>query len=135
MNRMDFQEEWESIVKKGLKRYKKLSRAERIWFNVEPITTGGIWDHYINSSGNHNSDTLEDLRHLGFQNVATLMLKINALFPKGVPKSMRKRNRIISRWPDGIHDDLLDEVESEFWELCDRLESALLEHIVRDVIG
>ena len=63
---MGYQNTWEKLVDKGFDNYKNLKREERIWFNIEPITTHGVWDHYVNGGAEHNADLIEDLLYLGF---------------------------------------------------------------------
>ena len=59
MTRQEAQAAWEKIVDTGFSDYDQLSSDQKIWFNIEPLTTGGIIDHYINHGAEHNQDTLE----------------------------------------------------------------------------
>ena len=72
MTRDEAQPAWEKIVDLGFSDYKKLSREQRVWFNIEPLTTDGLWDHYMNYGADKNMDTIEDLEYLNFHSVANL---------------------------------------------------------------
>jgi hypothetical protein len=58
MTREEAQPAWEKIVNTGFSDYHQLSFDQKIWFNIEPLTTDGIIDHYINNGAEHNQDTL-----------------------------------------------------------------------------
>ena len=135
MTREELQPEWERIVDTGFSNYKKLTKAERVWFNVEPIITGGIVDHYINYGAEYNSDTIADLETLNFTKVADLLRKINSLFPKGKPsKDIDKRAEQMEDW-DEKHEDLLEDIDDEFWDMSDELENQLELFINESKIG
>ena len=128
-SREEFQDIWELIVEKGFSDYNSLELNERIWFNVESLTTGGLIGHYINHGGDYNIDTIEDLEHLGFKNISNLFREINSLFPSGVPpENIDERNDEIYKWSNK-NKDLLDKNENRFWEQADDLEMSLLAHI------
>ena len=131
----DIQTKWEAIVNQGFDNYNSLSREERVWFNVEPMITGGLFDHYVNSPGDRNIDTMDDLIYLGFKPLADLMIRMNELFGGNVPTDMIERNEIISNWPDGKYDDLIDELDDLFEDQSDKLDEALLNHILKTNIG
>ena len=135
MTREEVQPAWEKIVDIGFSDYDQLSSAQKIWFNIEPLTTGGVIDHYINHGAEHNHDTLYALQFLGFTEVANQMRRINNLFTNGhPPEGIDERNEQWNRWCDE-HETLLDEVDNNFWTKCADLENALLEHINRTGIG
>ena len=71
MTREDVQPAWEKIVEAGFSNYALLTPDQRVWFNIEPLTTGGIIDHYINHGTEHNLETIADLKSLGFPDIAT----------------------------------------------------------------
>lgn len=128
-SRQELQNIWESIVEKGYSNYNSLTSCERVWFNIEPLTTSGLIDHYINHGGEYNLETIEDLEHLGFKNVGNLFREINSLFSNGVPpKDIDERNNEVYEWNEKNR-SLFDENERKFWEQADSLEIALLEHI------
>lgn len=86
MTRDEAQLAWEIIVDKGYSDYKSLSRDERVWFNIEPLTTDGLWDDYMNTGAEFNAETIEDLDYIGFNSVANLLREFNQIyFPAGVP--------------------------------------------------
>lgn len=132
MTRDDAQPSWEKIVEIGFSDYGKLNRNQRVWFNVEPLTTSGLIDHYVNYGAEHNADTIDDLDFLGFTNIADLMRKLNGHFPQGKPPvDIDERNDQLSK----IDESLVDEVDEAFWEESDDLEEALLTHINKTGIG
>lgn len=135
MTREEAQTAWEKIVDIGLSDYDQLSTNQKIWFNIEPLTTDGIIDHYINNGAEHNQDTLDALQFLGFPDIGNQMRRINALFMNGYPPTdIHERNEQWNSWCDE-HETLLDEVDNYFWTKCADLENALLEHINRTGIG
>jgi hypothetical protein len=135
MDRIDFQDAWVKIVDIGFSDYNKLGRDQRVWFNVEPLTTDGIIDHYINSGAEHNADTIEDLEMLGHAEIADMLRQINKLFKNGKPPfEIVERNDEFVAFAerDG---EIIDELDSRFWMLNESLEKSLLEHIIRTNIG
>jgi len=93
MTREDAQKAWEKIVDIGFSDYELLTKDQKIWFNIEPLTTDGIIDHYINYGAKHNKDTIDALDFLGFHDIAQLMLKVNRLFNNATPpEDIDKRN-------------------------------------------
>jgi len=135
MTREEAQAAWEKIVDTGFSDYDQLSHDQKIWFNIEPLTTGGIIDHYINHGAEHNQDTLEALELLGFPDIAEQMGRINKLFTNGQPpEDIMERNEDWNTWCDE-HEGLLDEVDDNFWARCADVENALIEHINRTGIG
>ncbi|WP_157766117.1 DMP19 family protein [Aquimarina aggregata] len=112
-----------------------MTRDERVWFNLEPLTTGGISDHYINYGAEYNKDTIKDLEYIECHEVANLLKRMNRFFLWGRPsKNIDRRNRQIMRIGDK-HPDLLDEIDAKYWKLNDGLEKTLMEHINRTGIG
>ncbi|KZS40082.1 hypothetical protein AWE51_25425 [Aquimarina aggregata] len=135
MTREEVQPAWEIIVDKGFSNYQSLTRDERVWFNLEPLTTGGISDHYINYGAEYNKDTIKDLEYIECHEVANLLKRMNRFFLWGRPsKNIDRRNRQIMRIGDK-HPDLLDEIDAKYWKLNDGLEKTLMEHINRTGIG
>lgn len=135
MTRDELQSVWERIVDTGFSDYKKLNKVERVWFNVEPLITGGIVDHYINYGAEYNADTINDLEILGFTNVADLMRKMNSKFPNGQPSSdIEKRAEQMEDW-DEKHEDFLEDIDKEFWELSDELEEKLYSYVNENNVG
>ena len=127
--REELQEVWENIVDKGFEDYNSLSRDERIWFNIEPLTTDGIFDQFTNNGAENIFDTIEDLEYLGFHNVVNLIKKMNSLFPKNnPPKDIDDRNEIINNWTEK-QAELMEEIDDEFWDFSDELENGLLEYL------
>ena len=135
MTRARAQLAWEKIVSIGFSNYGQLTREQRVWFNIEPLTTGGIIDHYINHLGAWNEDTIADLEYLGFNDIADGMRKINELFLLGKPPlDINERNDEIVHW-DEKHDALLNEIEKQYWRRNNDIEIALIEHINKTGIG
>ena len=129
MKREDFQDKWEEIVGKGYSSYPELSREERVWFNLEPLTTDGLVDHYINYGAEHNSDTIEDLKYLNHNTIADLMTLFNSRFKKGVPFDIDDRNDEIEEFDE----EFVEEIDEKYWSLNDSLEESLLSHIIKNI--
>ncbi|PWJ33115.1 DMP19 family protein [Sediminitomix flava] len=133
MTREDLQPKWEEILTKGYSDYSQLTKAERIWYNVEPLITDGLIDHYVNYGAEHNIETLEDLEFLGCTGIADLIRKFNSLFPDGIPpKDIDERNDLMGEWDDK-YDSLTDQLEEDFWDKSGELEEVLLIHINRSI--
>ena len=136
MTRDDAQPSWVRIVDLGFSDYNKLSREERVWFNLEPLTTDGLWDHYMNHGADKNSDTIEDLEYLNFQTIADQLREFNKdYFPKGVPKGPNARQKQLDKFPEEQLENYIEEMDDKFWDISDILENALLEHINKTGIG
>jgi len=135
MSREDAQEAWVRIVDIGFNEYDKLTNDQKVWFNIEPLTTDGIIDHYVNHGAEHNKDTIDGLEFLGHRDVADLLRDINRLFEGGLPPDdIDERNDEMQTW-DGRHDELLDEINDKYWKLNDSLEKTLHNHISKTGIG
>lgn len=131
----ELQPEWERIIDTGFSNYKKLTNAERVWFNVAPLITDGIANHYINYGAENNIDTIADLETLNFIKAADLLLKMNALFPNGKPSpDIDERAEQMENW-DEKHDDVLENIDTEFWKMSDALEKRLALYINQNNIG
>ena len=135
MTREDAQPAWEKIVDIGFSNYDLLTKDQKVWFNIEPLTTDAIIDHYINYGAEHNQDTIDALEFLEFYDIAELMRKVNALFLNGRPPAdIDERNEQWTSWGDK-HELLFDEIDKRFWDRCQDLEKSLVEHINRTKIG
>lgn len=135
MTRENVQLAWEKIVETGFSNYDLLTKDEKVWFNIEPLTTEGIIDHYINHGAEHNQDTIDALEFLGFYDIAELMRKVNALFTNGQPPTdIDERNEQWNSWSDK-YKSLFDEVDEKFWKRCEDLGKSLMEQINRTQIG
>tara|TARA_B110001450_G_C17273601_1_gene340549 strand:+ start:60 stop:473 length:414 start_codon:yes stop_codon:yes gene_type:complete len=136
MTREEAQDAWEKIVDLGFKDYNKLTREQRVWFNIEPLTTDGLWDHYMNHGADKNADTIEDLDYLNFNSVANQLREFNKrYFPNGVPDGPDAREEQFEKFDEDQLEDYIEEMDDKFWEISDDLESVLLEHIKNTVIG
>jgi hypothetical protein len=136
MTRDEAQPAWERIVDTGFSDYKKLTRDQRVWFNVEPLTTDGLWDHYMNSGADKNADTIEDLEFLNFSSIAGQLRKFNlTYFPRGVPEGPDARQEQFDKFPEEQLETDIEEMDDKFWKVCDDLETALLDHINKTGIG
>ena len=135
MTQDEVQHAWEKVVEIGFLNYDQLSYAQKIWFNIEPLTTGGVIDHYINHGAEHNQDTLDALEFLGFHDLAEQMRWINKLFKNEKPPAdIMERNKVWNSFSEN-NEVLLDEVDNNFWTKCTDLENTLTEHITRTRIG
>jgi hypothetical protein len=132
MTREEAQPAWEKIVDLGFSDYTKMTREQRVWFNIEPLTTDGLIDHYINHGAEYNIETMEDLEYLGFGDIADLMRQVNSYFPENKASfDIDERNEIIGK----INEKFIDEIDDKFWDRCDELDEALLLHINNTGIG
>jgi hypothetical protein len=136
MTREEAQPAWEKIVDLGFSNYDKLIREQRVWFNIEPLTTDGLWDHYVNHGADKNSDTIEDLEYLNFHSISNQLREFNQkYFPNGVPKGPDARQEQFDKFPEEQLENDIDEMDEKFWRICDDLENTLLEHINKSGIG
>lgn len=136
MTRSEAQKAWEKIVKTGFSDYQKLTRDQRVWFNVEQLVTCGLWDHYMNSGADRNADTIEDLEYLNFSTVADQLRKFNqTYFPEGVMKGPEAREEHLDKFPEEQLESDIEEMDNQFWSICKELEKALHIHINRTGIG
>lgn len=131
MTRDEAQPIWEKIVDIGLSDYSKLTRKQRIWFNLEPLTTDGLWDHYVNYGADKNSDTIEDLDFLSFESIANHLRKFNnKYFPNGVPQGPHKRQIQLNDFPEKELELDIQKMDNHFWEIYEELEISLLVNII-----
>lgn len=131
---LDFQAQWENLVNKAFADYGSLIRDERVWINVQSLldqaNNGGLISHYYNSGADYNQETIEDLQWLGFSELAGLLIRINGLFPGGQPSTdIEERNQVIYTWPAGKYDELLEELDEQFYQQEPELENTLIQHI------
>ena len=130
------QNAWGKIVDLGFRDYNKLTREQRIWFNIEPLITGGLWDHYMNHGADKNADTIADLEYLNFNSVANQLREFNKTYlPDGVPKGPDARQEEFDKFDEDQFEDDIEEMDDKFWEISDNLENVLLEHITNTGIG
>lgn len=136
MTREEAQPAWEKIVNLGFSDYEKLTRDQRVWFNVEPLTTGGLWDHYMNHGADKNFHTILDLEYLNFHSVANQLREFNRkYFPNGVPEGPDARQDEFDKFPEDQLEKDIEEMDDKFWKLSNDLEKALLVHINHTGIG
>jgi acyl carrier protein phosphodiesterase len=136
MTREEVQPAWKKIVDTGFSDYTKLTREQRVWFNIEPLTTDGLWDHYMNRGADKNADTIEDLEYLNFNSVANQLREFNKIyFLKGVPEGPNSRQDELDKFPEEQLEKHIEEMDNIFWKICDDLENTLLEHINKSGIG
>ena len=60
-----------------------------------------------------------------------LLEKMCFLFPDRLPSDYEDRMEIITGW-DGRHDQLLDDLDNEFFKKDEELERILVEYIIRN---
>jgi hypothetical protein len=131
----DFQEQWEKLVIKANNNYSLLSKAERVWFNIQlliaGVENGGMISCFYNSLCDYYVEIIEDLKELKHDKIIKLMKEIGKMFPKGiVPKDIEKRNKIISSWPDGKYDKKLTKIDNVFFKLKKKIENDLIKYII-----
>ena len=136
MTREEVQPAWEKVVDTGFSDYNKLTREQRVWFNIESLTTDGLWDHYVNFGADKNADTIEDLEYLNFTSVANQLREFNKIyFPKGVPEGPDARQDVFDKFPEEQIERHIEEMDDKFWKICGELENTLLAHINKTGIG
>jgi hypothetical protein len=131
----EYREVWVRLVEKAFADYNSLTPAERTWFNVQSlmgaVENGGFASYYYNSPAERSRDTIEDLQNLGFPDIAALLIKINQLFPGGVPPAdIDERNDVMETWDDEKA-DILEECDDKFFGYEDELEEALIENVIQ----
>lgn len=130
MTREEAQPAWENILVQGITNYEALTRAQRVWYTIEPLITDGLWDHYTNMGADNNNDTIEDLDYLNFQSVANLLREFNkTYFPKGVPQDVEERYEQLEKFSEKKLEADIEKMEEIFWKIAADLDTALLEHI------
>ena len=121
---------WNNVVEKSFKQYDSLSSSERIWFNIRGVidstNNGGLISYYYNSGAENVYDAIDDLKSIGFENIADIIQNYNKILFKGniVPKDIQERNRFINDL-DEKTDDLLQNLEIDLTNLIDDLEKQL----------
>ncbi|MDO7787149.1 DMP19 family protein [Desulforamulus aquiferis] len=139
LNNEDWQESWFRLCEKqNSEGYDRLTPDEKLWFNIrgliDSVNNGGIISFYYNSYAFYLEDTMVDLQRLHAVEVLDILVKTNELFPNGKPpKDSDKRNELINSWEDGVHDDLLGELNNKFYSLEENLELEL-ETVVKRII-
>jgi hypothetical protein len=129
-NLFDYYEEWKELVSKANKDINSLSEEEKIWYRVQILigdaVNGGLISHYYNSGANYMNETLQSLDYLGHSNISQILKELNKLFPGGrPPQDFEARNEIISNWPDGQFDEILEELDQKFYDKKPELEKTL----------
>ncbi len=132
----DFHEDWVKIVEKGYEDYGSLTPPERVWYNIQvllgQVGNGGLVSYFCESTVEHVFETIEDLQLLGATDIIRLLEKMCSLFPDGRPSDdIEERMEIIGSW-DGKHDQLLDNLDNEFFKNDDELERVLVEYIIQN---
>lgn len=121
---------WSNVVSKGFKEYNSLTVSERIWFNtrmiIDSTNNGGLISYYYNSGAENVYDAIEDLKFLGFENVAELIQRYNEILFKGgtVPKGINERNKFVNEIDEQM-DDSLQNIEIDLTKVIDGLENQL----------
>ncbi|MFK7834081.1 MAG: DUF4375 domain-containing protein [Winogradskyella sp.] len=136
MIREEAEPAWNKIVSLGFSEYSKLTREQRVWFNIEPLLAFGLWEHYVNYGADKNIDVIEDLEYLNFQSIANRLNEFNKIyFPEGVPKGPDARQEHFDNFSKEQLSDDIDRMDEKFWELHEDLNNALTAHINKTGIG
>ncbi|MFZ1379241.1 MAG: DUF4375 domain-containing protein, partial [Saprospiraceae bacterium] len=94
------------------------------------VDNGGLISFYYNSYVERVYETIEDLKFLGFQDIANILIEINKLFPNEKPSiDINERNISISNWPNGKYELVLDNLDKLFYSKEEQLEQQLILHI------
>jgi hypothetical protein len=113
---------WTNIANKAINNYYSLNYSERIWFNCQVIIdstqNGGLISYYYNSGAENVYDAIDDIKSLGFENIAGIIQKYNLILFKGleVPTDIYKRNEYINSLDEST-DELLQSLETELTKL------------------
>jgi hypothetical protein len=122
---------WASIVNKAISNYYSLDSSERIWFNCQVIIdstqNGGLISYYYNSGAENVYDAIDDIKSLGFENIAGIIQKYNLILFKGleVPTDIYKRNEFINSLDEST-DESLQSLETELAKLLQDFKMGLL---------
>jgi hypothetical protein len=136
MTREEAQEAWMKVCELGFSDYPRLTRAQRVWFNLEPLWLGGLWELYMNNHADRIEDIIEDLDYLDFSFVANQLRGFNqAYFPIGVPQGPDARRAQLDQFPEEQVTQAIESLDAEFWKKSRELESTLLDHIHQTGIG
>jgi hypothetical protein len=130
-------ENWTKVSNKAVKDYYSLNSVERIWFNcrviIDSTKNGGLISYYYNSGAENVYDAVEDIKALGFENIASIIQKYNIILFKGseVPTDINKRNEYINDL-DERTDELLQNLETELTKLLNDLEISLETYLKKE---
>ncbi len=139
MDLIDFQEQWHQLFGKVIESngIDTLTPDEKVWYTIQclinAIQNGGLISFYYNSGADLLDDTIQALRALDSQKMIGWMMRVNELFPGGVPKDILGRNQIIESWPDGGEGSahkFLEPIEDEVQQEAKLLESKLVFFII-----
>lgn len=115
----DYLDKWRELVTR-VERHgrEEATPNELIWFDlqilIQAINNGGLISYYYNSGADDLPTCLASLYKLELNECASLLLKVNKLFPHGVPKAVEGRNKVIKSWPDDNSiDQYLDSIEMQ----------------------
>ena len=115
---------------KAFNQYDSLTFAERIWFNtrgiIDSTNNGGLISYYYNSDAENVYDAIDDLKSIGFANIAGIIENYNKILFKNsiVPKNIYERNAFINDL-DEQTDNLLVNLELDLTNLINDLEKQL----------
>lgn len=128
-SRCDIQPIREWIVNRGCESYKSLQYWERLWFNLEPLTTWWAFDIYTNNWAEYIDDILEALEFLKLVEPKLLLEKMNRLFPGNIPpENLEERYEIILGW-NSEKNKLMEEIDEEFRKYTDIIDEAILKYL------
>jgi hypothetical protein len=143
---IDYQDKWEEIVSKaninynGTNNYDTLTKEEKVWYNIQlliaAVDNGGMISYFYNHEAEYYLETIESLREIKQEKIIKLLKKQAKIFPKGiVPKNINKRNEIINNIPDkkvGKVDKMGEKIDNDFYQLEDKLETELVDYIIKN---
>ncbi|OJU13691.1 MAG: hypothetical protein BGN88_06600 [Clostridiales bacterium 43-6] len=134
----EWQDKWDAVVDKGCSDYSSLTKEERICFNIrcliDAVNNGGIISYYYNSGADYWIETVADLKSLGLGKAAELILKVNALFPNQKPSlDLEERNNQFDEFEEDDEkiEELLDYVDTSFYEMQDEIEAVFEAYITK----
>ncbi len=110
-----------------------LTEAERILLCFQGIeldvNNGGFHQYFFNSSGDSAQDAPAAFRAIGADHTAGIIAKACSVFPDGKPPKDREERQLLLRDIGEEAEQLLDQLNDEFFEYRDDLSQLLVEYI------
>lgn len=117
--------------------FAELSHAEQVFYSIDylqmEINNGGYEQYFYNSSGEYAHEALAGMREVGANLMADIQAKAMSVFPNSiVPKDRAERQELLEQAGEEA-EDLLDSLDSQFYEYPDPLEQMLLDYVKANV--
>ncbi len=125
LDRIDRNEVW----------FEQLSEPRRVFYSVcwleAEVNNGGFDQYYINSPSDAAALVPEMLREIGMNELAELVARANAVFPKGPPRSREVRLAQMEKLGDEASGKW-GEIDDEFFEQNYTCHGPLLDYVRRN---